>query len=437
VPDGGTVSTVDGDTAVYTCAGDGVNDELMFAHVTGSNSKYAYVVTDLAGNILGLPPGNTVNFEPAGPGVCLVWGLSFTGNITASMGDNALAVALSDDCFDLSDNYVKVVRNTDCVTDFTLIDAKADQDIGPLQDGDIIDLNMLPTDKLNVRANVIGNVESVVFGFDGDPNYRTENQAPYALQGDLNGNYRNLILTPGIYTLTASPFDQDRGQGNMGTPRTITFTVIDTDDEVSGFTLVDAMTNMDIGPLNDGDVIDLATIPSGEFNIRANTTSAMVGSVVFGVNANTNFRTENQAPYALGGDRNGNYNDLGFAPGMYTITATPYSAARGNGQAGISNTITVTVVGASATSRTALDKMFSFYPNPFQSQVTIYLDKVEAGKVEIEVYNIDGRLVKAETQPTKMGAFQHEVNLSEVPAGVYVIKVNTETYQMTKRLVKE
>ena len=118
-PDGGTVSTAAGDTSAYTCAGDGVADEIMFAHVTPSNSKYAYVVTDLSGTILGLPPANMVNFEGAGSGTCLVWGLSYTGNITASMGDNALAIALSDDCFDLSSNYVKVVRNSECVTDFT------------------------------------------------------------------------------------------------------------------------------------------------------------------------------------------------------------------------------------------------------------------------------------------------------------------------------
>ena len=109
-PDGGTVSTAAGDTVDYTCPGDGNADEIMFAHVTTSNSKYAYVVTDLSGNILGLPPGNMVNFEGAGSGTCLVWGLSYTGNITVSMGDNALSMPLSDDCFDLSDNFVSVIR---------------------------------------------------------------------------------------------------------------------------------------------------------------------------------------------------------------------------------------------------------------------------------------------------------------------------------------
>ena len=184
-----------------------------------------------------------------------------------------------------------------------------------------------------VRANVFGGVESVKFGFDGNPNFKIENKAPYALNGDINGNYKNLILTPGVYTLTAYPFDQNGAQGKMGTPLTVSFTVIDTDDEVTGFTLVDAHTNMDIGPLNDGDVIDVSTIASGQFNIRANTTPSNVGSVRFGVNNNANFRTENKAPYAVGGDNNGNYNALNWSAGMYTITATPYTKARAKGDA--------------------------------------------------------------------------------------------------------
>ena len=111
MPDGGRVYTTDGDTTAYTCPGDGIADALSFMHNTSSNSLYRYVVTDEQGTILGLPPANTVDFEGAGSGTCLVWGLSYTGNLTVQMGDNAFTSAITDDCFDLSDNYVKVVRD--------------------------------------------------------------------------------------------------------------------------------------------------------------------------------------------------------------------------------------------------------------------------------------------------------------------------------------
>ena len=75
-----------------------------------SNSNFTYVITDDQNNILGIPPGNSQDFEGAGPGVCRVWGLSYTGTITAAAGDNAATTDLTDGCFDLSDNYIEVIR---------------------------------------------------------------------------------------------------------------------------------------------------------------------------------------------------------------------------------------------------------------------------------------------------------------------------------------
>lgn len=109
-PDGGTVSTADGETTIELCVGDGNDDFIDFSHMTSSMSAYRYVVTDDQNNILGLPPGNTVNFEGAGTGTCRVWGLSYTGMVTAQMGDNAATMALATSCFELSSNFVTVVR---------------------------------------------------------------------------------------------------------------------------------------------------------------------------------------------------------------------------------------------------------------------------------------------------------------------------------------
>ncbi len=108
--DGGSVTTVDGESEVTTCAGDGEDDVVMFSHESSSAANFAYVITDTAGTILGLPPGNEQNFEGAGEGICLVWGLSYTGEITVKAGDNALESELSDGCFDLSDNFITVIR---------------------------------------------------------------------------------------------------------------------------------------------------------------------------------------------------------------------------------------------------------------------------------------------------------------------------------------
>ncbi|NJL74972.1 MAG: T9SS type A sorting domain-containing protein [Saprospiraceae bacterium] len=109
-PDGGMVAMPSGRTERTVCTTDGFNDVVIFTNNSTSNAQYRYVITDDQNNILGLPPTNSLNFEGIFPGVCRVWGLSYTGNVTAQIGDNAAAVALTDDCFDLSDNFITVTR---------------------------------------------------------------------------------------------------------------------------------------------------------------------------------------------------------------------------------------------------------------------------------------------------------------------------------------
>ncbi|MEM1128723.1 MAG: DUF5060 domain-containing protein [Bacteroidota bacterium] len=136
------------------------------------------------------------------------------------------------------------------VTSFTLVNADTDTDIGPLADGAVLDLAALPTLNLNVRANVTGTPGSVRFGYDGNANYRTENVAPYALEGDTNGNYRAWTPALGTHTLTATPFAQARGRGAAGTPLTIGFTVVEDDgggggggDDGTGEVTITGLTN--------------------------------------------------------------------------------------------------------------------------------------------------------------------------------------------------
>jgi hypothetical protein len=111
-PQGGTVATDAGATTVYTCPGDGNPETIVFENENASSGLYVYVITDEDNIILALASGNSFDFEDAPAGICRVWGLAYTGSITAEVGDNAGEVVLSDDCFDLSDNFITVVRET-------------------------------------------------------------------------------------------------------------------------------------------------------------------------------------------------------------------------------------------------------------------------------------------------------------------------------------
>jgi hypothetical protein len=72
--------------------------------------------------------------------------------------------------------------------------------------------------------------------------------------------------------------------------------------QITQLQLVDIPTNTFISPpLIDGAVINLATLPSGTWTIVANASSS-TKSVRFGLDGNSNYRTENSAPWSMTGN---------------------------------------------------------------------------------------------------------------------------------------
>ena len=112
VPDGGAVSTTDGQTSLYLCTDDGFADEIFFSTTGASNTPYAYLITDENNNVMAvLTDVDSFDFEGAEAGVCRVWGVAYTGAFNVDIvGENAAEVALSDDCYGLSENFITVVR---------------------------------------------------------------------------------------------------------------------------------------------------------------------------------------------------------------------------------------------------------------------------------------------------------------------------------------
>ncbi|MCB2380559.1 PQQ-dependent sugar dehydrogenase, partial [Hymenobacter sp. BT635] len=106
------------------------------------------------------------------------------------------------------------------------------------------------------------------------------------------------------------------------------------DCATTSFTLVDADSNEDIQAVINGAVLNLATLPTRNLNIRANANRATTGSVVFAMSgAQTQNLTDSGFPYALFSDVNGIYNAWTPLVGNYSLTATPYSGAGGTGTA--------------------------------------------------------------------------------------------------------
>ena len=106
-PEGGSLTTMAGDTALTICAGDGMSDAFDITLVGASGTNSGWVITDASGEILALPAGPPFDLEGAGAGVCLVWHISYADGLTGMMvGNNASDLT---GCFELS-NAITVTR---------------------------------------------------------------------------------------------------------------------------------------------------------------------------------------------------------------------------------------------------------------------------------------------------------------------------------------
>jgi hypothetical protein len=119
--------------------------------------------------------------------------------------------------------------------------------------------------------------------------------------------------------------------------------------QVQNLVLIDANTDTPIFSLTNGMVINTAALSTTNFNIQAITTSGTVGSVRFSYNGQTNYKTEVNPPYAFCGDGPsvGNYKPCAvLVAGQHTVTATPFSGSKANGDQGVSLQVTFTITNA-------------------------------------------------------------------------------------------
>ncbi len=117
------------------------------------------------------------------------------------------------------------------VMSFSLFNADTDQAIAgfdPMRDGDEINVNTYRS-RLNLVANTDPmQVGSVNLSLSGPINAtKIENEAPYALFGDIAGDFFGRGLPVGSYTLKATAYTEPSGQGEISATSQISFSVVD------------------------------------------------------------------------------------------------------------------------------------------------------------------------------------------------------------------
>jgi hypothetical protein len=109
------------------------------------------------------------------------------------------------------------------IAGFTLVNADTNQ---PVSNFNLVDNSTIDLAETGRRLSIVADegplfTGSVRFNYDGRPDYRIENLAPYAIAGDLNGGKNYLPWTPtfGTHTLIATPYSGPRGSGARAVER--------------------------------------------------------------------------------------------------------------------------------------------------------------------------------------------------------------------------
>ena len=69
------------------------------------------------------------------------------------------------------------------------------------------------------------------------------------------------------------------------------------------------------------------------------------------------------------------------------------------------------------------DDVISLYPNPAQTTITINTFSDNTGTAAISVFNLTGQKLISEERENAIGTNAHEINVSSLPAGIYVMEI--------------
>ena len=80
--------------------------------------------------------------------------------------------------------------------------------------------------------------------------------------------------------------------------------------------------------------------------------------------------------------------------------------------------------------------LYNNYPNPFNPSTTIRFDLPESGHARLEIFDLNGRLVKVlVNENLHAGMHSYKWNSQGVASGAYVYRLTTNTQSESKKMV--
>jgi len=165
---------------------------------------------------------NSREAKAAGPGT------NNDGIFDAHVGDVITATYVDDlDANGQETTITKTITFVSAVIRIVLVNTTTQQDIGQVNDGDVLIYGDLPT-QISARAETLpAKVGSVVFIVDGKP-FKTENDAPYSLYGNTSGGayFPGPVPVVGRHVIEMIPYSERDGKGVAGRHLVITFEIV-------------------------------------------------------------------------------------------------------------------------------------------------------------------------------------------------------------------
>ena len=90
----------------------------------------------------------------------------------------------------------------------------------------------------------------------------------------------------------------------------------------------------------------------------------------------------------------------------------------------------------SGTTETLADVKMTVFPNPASDVLNIALDAETQQEVSLSLVTVDGR-VMMERKADVYGTGQFQLNISQLPAGFYFVKISTDKGVMMSKVVVE
>ncbi|WKN44573.1 esterase-like activity of phytase family protein [Tunicatimonas pelagia] len=316
------------------------------------------------------------------------------------------------------------------VTGFTLVNADTDEDIAPITDGIQVSVTDLPTLNLNIRADVDSEtIGSVVFDFNDQMGFRTENSAPFALAGDNNGDYFGFTPPIGMHTVKATPYSEENGEGTAGKVLSVTFEILDC--EVDGGTIATDEAQTIIFTCAGDSVADLVT-----FSHDSNS-EATYGYIVTDDKGEVlALPMSNEVDFDGAGTGTCRIYGVSYT-GTFTIAAGSNISGSdlSDGCAELSENFIAVVRQECGISSVA---NLRYYPNPAKNSVAVEFEQYPYEKVAIQVVDVFGRQLISGEHPVLQPNGSVQLDVSSVKKGVYLMQVvSPKAEKAIYRLYKE